>query len=1076
MPLILQNRTQVSIQGTIAKAFFTARLVKEARGKFCFVAIPNAKSLQSFLSLLKAFLGPGAPIATEGASMWFEGNQEVARSWFVNRLALPTTDIFFVPDILLKQYHPEPTVYRKLALSLKTGDKIGQERVLDLLKDWGYETAFQIARPGQFAKRGGILDVFPPGEERPLRFDWFGGTVDAIRQFDTETQRSVNKLVCATLRPAIVPMKEHGTFLSHLPTGSVLVVENVENLVENRDETDKSLPLFDCFTGHVTAFGPVHRQEVLGTSETIRPKTKPLSAFGVIPGTHAEGSRKGRLVEWVSTLTSHGLQTVMLLRTQTQAERASFLLNQAKIPCNFQQALFVGENTSYASQKKVTALVCPVEETGEVLEEEGLAFLTEQELFGKKHVQTVPKHRAEELFSFKNLEVGEPLVHIEHGIGLYRGLRTLTVRGVEKEFIEVLYAKDDKLFIPIEKSSVLMRYLGGNGQTVELASLGSKEFERAKTKAKKRILEMAQDLIKVQAERDLAKKEPYIVEEALLQEFESLFPYDETPDQSKAIEEVYRDLESERLMDRLICGDAGYGKTEVGMRAAFKTVLTGKQVAMLAPTTVLAYQHLQTFKDRFRSFPVHIEGLSRFSSQKAQRSTIRGISSGKVDILIGTHRMLEKDVVFKNLGLLIIDEEQRFGVAHKERLKQLKTEVNILSLSATPIPRTLYMSLSGLKDLSILQTAPSERQLIQTSLLPFSEGAIKEAIARELQRKGQVFFVYNRIEELEKFAKFLAKSFPSAKIGVGHARMDEAELEGVMVDFFTGKLDILVSTSIVESGLDIPTANTMIVHRADLFGLSQLYQLKGRVGRSKQKGYFYLLVPRETSLTKQAQDRLDAILAHDTMGSSFELAVRDLEVRGAGNILGREQSGVIQEIGLEMYFKLLKETLENLSDKDAEKTFASFEPELKLEGDALIPAQYMPEERDRLYHYRQIAIAPNEQSLERILEEMADLYGDPPPRVLTLIELRRTWLLARQLGIQKVSQAKQELVFEVHPDYQWDFGNTCLERLSMDKDVRFSKEGWICMRKVPNVSGIFQAYRTLELWISWKNSKEACAL
>ena len=1074
MPLILQNRTQILIQGAITKAFFTAKLIKEAPGKACFVALQNPQSLRNFLNLLKVFLGPGTPIAAEGAIMWFEGKKEIARAWFLNRLASPSTDILFLPDKLLKQDLPDPTAYRKLTLSLETGAKIGQERVLELLKGWGYEMGFQTARPGQMAKRGGILDVFPPGEEGPLRFDWFGGTLDSIRQFDAETQRTITKLGRATLRPALIPTEAQGSFLSHLPAESVLVVENVENLVDNRDEAAKNPPPFDCFIGHVTAFGPVHRQEVLGISRTIRPRTKPLSSLGITAPNHTEGSLKGRLVEWVSALTSQGLRAVLLLRTQPQAERASYLLGQAKISCHIQPALFNGPSSLYVDQEKVIALVCPVEETGEVIEDEGLAFLTEQELFGKKRVQAAPKHRTDGLFSFKNLNVDEPLVHIEHGIGLYRGLKTLTVLGVEKEFIELIYAKGDKLFIPVEKSGVLMRYLGGNGQTLELATLGSKEFERATTKAKKRILEMAQDLIKVQAERDLAKKDPYIVEEALLREFESLFPYDETPDQSKAIEEVYKDLESERLMDRLICGDAGYGKTEVAMRAAFKTVLMGKQVAMLAPTTVLAYQHLQTFKDRFRSFPVHIEGLSRFSSPKAIRSAIRGISDGKVDIVIGTHRMLEKDVTFKNLGLLVIDEEQRFGVTHKERLKQLKTEVNILSLSATPIPRTLYMSLSGLKDLSILQTAPSERQLIETRLLPFSEGVIKEAIDKELQRKGQVFFVYNRIDELEKFAKFLSLRFPSAKIGVGHARMDEAELEAVMVDFFTGKLDILVSTSIVESGLDIPTANTMIVHRADLFGLSQLYQLKGRVGRSKQKGYFYLLVPQESALTKHAQDRMDAILAHDTMGSSFELAVRDLEVRGAGNILGREQSGVIQEIGLEMYFKLLKDTLENLSKKDSEKPFCSFEPELKLEAEALIPAHYMPEERDRLYHYRQIAMAPSEQTLERILEEMKDLYGDPPPKVLTLLELRRTGLLAQQLGVQKISQTKHELVFEVHHDYQSAFGEACLERLSMDKDVRFSKEGWIFLRRYPDVSGITQARRMLELWISWTNHKEAC--
>jgi len=506
MPLILQNRTQILIQGAIAKAFFTAKLINEAPGKACFIAIQNAQSLRNFLNLLKVFLGPGTPIAAEGAFMWFEGKNEIARAWFLNRLASPSLDVLFLPDELLRQNLPSPAVYRKLTLSLEAGAKIGQEHVLELLKSWGYDMAFQAAMPGQMAKRGGILDVFPPGEEGPIRFDWFGGTLDSIRQFDAETQRTVTKLGRVTLRPALVPAEAQVSFLSHLPAESVLVVENVENLVDNRDEPAKNPHPFNCFTGHVTAFGPVHRQEVLGISKTIRPRTKPLASLVITAPNHTEGSLKGRLVEWVSALTSQGMRAILLLRTQPQAERASYLLEQAKISCRIQPTLCDGTSSLHLGQEKVVALVCPVEETGEVIEDEGLAFLTEQELFGKKRVQAATKHRADGLFSFKNLNIDEPLVHIEHGIGLYRGLKTLTVLGVEKEFIELLYAKGDKLFIPVEKSGVLMRYLGGNGQTLELATLGSKEFERATTKAKKRILEMAQDLIKVQAERDLAKK------------------------------------------------------------------------------------------------------------------------------------------------------------------------------------------------------------------------------------------------------------------------------------------------------------------------------------------------------------------------------------------------------------------------------------------------------------------------------------------------------------------------------------------------------------------------------------------
>ncbi|MBI3048893.1 MAG: transcription-repair coupling factor [Acidobacteria bacterium] len=617
------------------------------------------------------------------------------------------------------------------------------------------------------------------------------------------------------------------------------------------------------------------------------------------------------------------------------------------------------------------------------------------------------------LSDLRDLKVGDLVVHVDHGIGEFVGLRQLGVRGAadgQQEFLELRYAGDDKLFVPVERLDLVQKYTGGARPALD--RLGGISWEKAKTRVKKAMRDMAEGLLKLYAQRKTVPGHAFAPDTHWQEEFEDAFPYELTPDQTTAIADIKEDMEASAPMDRLLCGDVGYGKTEVAMRAAFKAVMDGKQVAFLAPTTVLAFQHLKTLRDRFAGFPVAVDMVSRFRTRQEIMDVLSGLASGKVDIVVGTHRLLSKDVTFKDLGLLIVDEEQRFGVAHKERIKQLRKKVDVLTMTATPIPRTLNMSLVGIRDMSIIETPPKDRLSIQTNVVKFDASVIERAVRNETARGGQIYFVHNRVESIYSIGNLLQRLVPEAKVVVGHGQMSEDELERAMLGFVERRHDVLLATTIVENGLDIPNANTIIVNRADRYGLSQLYQLRGRVGRSDRPAYAYLLIPPQESLSPVARKRLAAIKEFSDLGSGFRVAALDLEIRGAGNLLGGEQSGHIEAVGFEMYMKLLEQAVRELKGEEIEDEVRAT---VNLRVDLRIDDGYIPEMNQRLTVYRRVAAARTEKELEAILEEVRDRYGPPPDSVLNLAEYGRIRLMADRLGIDAIDREGRLVVIKFRP-------------------------------------------------------------
>ena len=602
-------------------------------------------------------------------------------------------------------------------------------------------------------------------------------------------------------------------------------------------------------------------------------------------------------------------------------------------------------------------------------------------------------------------------MHIDHGIGRYKGLRHLTVADTEGDYLHLEYQGGDRLYVPVDRINVVEKYVGADGSAPELDKLGGTSWEKVKAKTREAVLEMAHELLDIYAAREVMEGHAFAAPDEYFREFEARFPFEETPDQERAIDDVLADLQKRRPMDRLVCGDVGFGKTEVALRAAFAVVMEGKQVLVLVPTTVLAQQHYETFKKRFAGFPVRIELLSRFRRGEQARGVMRGLSRGEVDIVIGTHRLLQDDVELKDVGLLVIDEEHRFGVAHKERLKKLRKLVDVLTLTATPIPRTLHMALSGIRDLSIIESPPVDRQAIRTYVTRHDEGLIREATLRELARGGQVFFVHNRVETIDKVAARLRELVPEARFGVAHGQMHGTALEKVMLDFLEKRLDVLVTTAIIESGLDIPNANTLFIDRADHFGLAQLYQLRGRVGRSHQRAYAYLLLPGETLIGRDAQKRLEVLASLDDLGGGFRLAMHDLEIRGAGNLLGKQQSGQVAAVGFELYTQMLDEAIRELR---GERRRAEVEPEIQLGISAFVPEDYVSDVSQRLTLYKRMARAASREELDELRGELEDRFGPVPARVGALLEVMDLRRHLKQAMVVRLRRQATRLVLRFH--------------------------------------------------------------
>jgi transcription-repair coupling factor (superfamily II helicase) len=724
---------------------------------------------------------------------------------------------------------------------------------------------------------------------------------------------------------------------------------------------------------------------------------------------------RGRISDWIDEVRSardRGETTIFVAATSGRAERTLELLTEYEVRG---RSVAEADDLTHASVLVATGQLSK----GFHLPAAGLQFFTETDLFEEERRAHERRRSAARSFisDFRDLKVGDLVVHVDNGIGRFVGLKKLSTGpgAAEQEFMELRYADDDKLFVPLERLDLVQKYTGGANPALD--KLGGTSWEKAKARVRKAMRDMAEELLKLYAARKAVAGHAFSPDSHWHQEFADAFEYDLTPDQQAAIRDINKDMESSTPMDRLLCGDVGYGKTEVAMRAAFKAVMDSKQVAFLAPTTVLAFQHARTLKDRFAGFPVRIDMISRFRSKSEQKTLLDDLEAGRIDVVVGTHRLLSKDVVFRDLGLLVVDEEQRFGVAHKERIKQLRKRVDVLTMTATPIPRTLNMSLAGIRDMSVIETPPRDRLSIQTHVVRFDQDVVERAIRTELERGGQVYLVHNRIESIHSIANLAARLVPEARMAIAHGQSGEMELEKVMLDFVAHKFDVLVATTIVENGLDIPNANTIIINRADRYGLAQLYQLRGRVGRSDRRAYAYLLIPAEQTLSAVARRRLAAIREFSDLGSGFRIAALDLEIRGAGNLLGGEQSGHIEAVGFDTYMKLLEETIRELKGEELEdERYAA----VNLRLDLRIDETYIPDMNQRLAAYRRLASSRSVQEVASIVDELRDRYGTPTPAVHNLAEYARIRLAADRLGLESLDRQGSVVVFKFRQDAKLD--------------------------------------------------------
>lgn len=954
-------------------------------------------------------------------------------------------------------------VIRRGCLDFRVGDTWDMDLITEELTLFGYRRTDLAEGPGDFSRRGGIIDLFPPNHDHPFRLEFFGDEIESIRVFSPEDQRSfqrIPRLQTVIAREILLdppaleefgrkagkgphPLKEsliHGknyqgaefyapffypsmeTLLDYLPGDAVLVLDSPEEIDRQAEVFGREIAERYSMALH-QGRGPCAVSELyVGPEEfTSLLGERKLLSFGLVPKkgqgevrieTGSIGSlavpgksRIAALGEAVRKLRKEA-RICIAVRTGGQADRLMWLLSEEEEVPSVRYSLF----SELPEQKGAVGIVLGPLSAGFHCPFAALTCITEDEIFGVKRVHRSlrPLRQGPFLTSLSEVKRGDFVVHLDHGIGRYRGLREISVEGIERDLIRIEYAGRDFLYVPPEKLHLIQKYSGSDRHAVQVDRLGGAGWERVKGRVKKSIEEMSRELLELYARRKVAGGSPFSPPDNFFREFEETFEYEETPDQERAIEEVLADMEKAEPMDRLVCGDVGFGKTEVAIRAAFKAVLDGKQVALLVPTTLLAQQHYETFSRRFSAFPVAVEMLSRFKSRGEQKRILELLRQGRVDILIGTHRLLSKDVGFKDLGLVVIDEEQRFGVRHKEKLKQLRAEVDVLTLTATPIPRTLEMSLLGIRDISVINTPPEDRLSIYTRVARFSEQIIREAVLRELDRGGQIFFVHHRVRDIDRIAGFLRGVIPEARLGIAHGQMEEGRLKEVMSRFLDGEIDLLVTTSIIESGLDIPNANTLIVHEPEKFGLGQLYQLRGRIGRTHHRAFAYFLTRAEKSMSREGRLRLQVIQELTELGSGFQLAARDLEIRGAGNLLGPQQSGNIAAVGIDLYMQLVDEVAAELK---GETRTRPPEPAILMKVAARIPKAYVREDRLRLDLYRRIAGLEDETDLVGIRDEMRDRFGPPPEEAENLFRIGRLRILAQHLRICEIREQNRGIRF-----------------------------------------------------------------
>ena len=918
------------------------------------------------------------------------------------------------------------------SLSLKPGQDISPVDLAERLVDAGFTREDPADEPGEFAIRGGIADVYPAGAPQPVRLEFIGDTIETLRTYDPSTQRSIapiDQIAIVPLRDVLQDNRRATVFdyLARAGASRIIVSERDEVEGHAARVLDQIQQSYENILANAAGKPPAPDEIVIDRDliEARFAQATQLSILGLDEGTRPIRCQpavelKGRVADWVAEirrLRDEGETVLFVAATPGRAERTIEVLKEYDV---FAVPVERAEDARYAAVLVAVGALS----RGFRLPDAGLQIYAEPDVFEEERRAPERRRAATKAFlsDLRDLKVGDYVVHVDNGIGIFVGLKQIGIgpstgsgQSDAQEFLELRYAGEDKLFVPVERLDLVQKYTGAPKPPVD--RLGGASWEKAKSKVKKAMRDMAEELLKLYAARKAVPGHAFAADSHWQQEFEGAFEYDLTIDQTSAVADIKRDMESATPMDRLLCGDVGYGKTEVAMRAAFKAVMDGKQVAFLAPTTVLAFQHQKTLKERFAGFPVRIDMVSRFRSKAEQAETLTDLAAGKVDLIVGTHRLLSRDVEFRDLGLLVVDEEQRFGVAHKERIKQMKKKVDVLTMSATPIPRTLNMSLIGIRDMSIIETPPKDRLSIQTNVVKFDQHVIAAAVRSELARGGQVFFVHNRVESIFSIGDLVQRLVPEARVVVAHGQMDEEALERAMFDFVTRKFDVLLATTIIENGLDIPNANTIIINRADRYGLSQLYQLRGRVGRSDRAAYAYLLIPPEDNLSPVAKKRLAAIKEFSDLGSGFRVAALDLEIRGAGNLLGGEQSGQIDTVGFELYMKLLEQTVRELKGEEIEDDVRAT---VNLRVDLKIEELYVPDMNQRLSLYRSVAAARSESEIDDILEGAHDRYGALPDSVLNLADYGRIRVMADKLGIDTIDREGRIVVLKFRPTTKLD--------------------------------------------------------
>ena len=1036
---------------TILRLLLITKIRKITDKKVLFVTSTEQNALRYQNDLLKAFGEKSDLLPFQNISMYetvSPNRYDYAEQY---RILNEKPDIVIAPVKTILEKFPDENFYKNNSTILKVGDEIDTKILAQKFVDFGYKHSTMVSDIGEFSIRGDIVDFYSL-DKHPVRIELWGDEIVDIRYFNNETQKSIEKLKSTEILPMYkftlsdvsddlwqkLAPKDDGEEKGYFE--GIEIYQNYFN--------DKLVTVLDYFKDYILVLDETSelytKYEFLdkGYEEQLQENLK-LELNEILKGrnhvTFEEFIQKtaGFVKVGLNNFIDSDMDEIVEFDTQTIQ---SFEANLDHIADFIRKFLSPQHNdgwriviaTDYPERvKEILAErnIFDVEYNesisshGAVLTDFKTVILTDRELFNKRNKEITSQKRSyykekpEYIENINDIKEGEYVVHSIHGVGIYKGLSQQDIDGQLKDYLTIEYANKDRLHIPAEQINLLVRYRGSGSIKPKLSRMGGKDWENTKTRVKKEVEQVAYDLLRLYAKRKMQHGIQFLPDTTWQVEMEEAFEYTETPDQMKAINDVKADMESEQPMDRLICGDVGFGKTEVAMRGIFKAITSGKQVAVVVPTTILAFQHYQTMSDRFKPFGVHVELLSRFRSAKEQKETIKRLATGECDVVVGTHRLLQEGIVFKDLGLVVIDEEHRFGVRHKEKLKQLRENIDIITMSATPIPRTLYMSLSGIKDMSIINTPPKNRLPIKTYVGEWNENMVKNAITHELDREGQVFYLYNRVETIDEFKLQLQKLVPNARIAIGHGQMNEKELEKIIIDFANHEYDILLATTIIENGIDIPNANTMIIHNADKFGLAQLYQLRGRVGRSQRQAYCYCFYTKSKEITKDAVQRLKAIKEFTTLGSGYQIAMRDVEIRGVGNILGTKQHGHMVNVGFDTYCQLLEETVQELQGQAVEKS----EPTIvDINVTAYIPDEWVGSAEQKMIEYKRLADVKSDVELDYITEEWKDRFAKPPESVENLIKLIRLRLSATDVRISLIRETEDNIrIYTPYSQAEW---------------------------------------------------------